>query len=397
MALIAIKRVKKMKKTILLGIILLIISILAVKVLEHYPTSTRNAQAKLRNEKITSKQNVLTQDVAVTNKQVAGLKKDTLEEILRGAYNDIKELNLKGKTLDRYDNPIQDVNVKICWDKAGWLVGASEQSSVTWVKSDHKGEWSLVLNKTLRAYVEGASKEGYEYIYSVDSGKNLAEPYNKKEAGQFIVRLRKKAEESLLVINPESGYGRTYVLEVAAKHSATGQIDVLDDKTQKRDCYYWDVFVHAKYEEALNSWQTLFFVTNQTDGIVVSDELLYEAPPDGYKKEVVWLESSKPRYLYLKTRAPSIYSRINLEYYQYTERPNNRLRITYKSFTNPYGERSLEDAGELRKYTFAAEELIHEAKQAIQTGTLPKKPENLEAYLEEREKAIRKAKNIPMR
>lgn len=394
---LTIKKAKKMKRKIRLGILLLIMSILAVKVFDRYPMNTRIAHVNLGNEKIEIKQNALIHDATIMNKQFTNLKKDVLDEKLRASYNDIKELHLKGKTLDRYDNPIPDVNVKICWDKAGWLVGAPEQTSVTWVKSDKKGEWSLVLNKTLRVYVENAAKEGYEYIYSVDSGKNLAEPSNKKEAEQFIVRLRKKADESVLIINPESGYGRTHLLEVVAKHSATGQIDVLDNKTEKGNVHYWDVFVCAKYEESLKSWQTLFFVTNKTDGIVVSNELLYEAPLDGYKKEIVWLEAGPPRYLYLKTRTPSIYSRINLEYYQYIERPNRRLRITYKSFTNPYGERSLEDATGVRKYIFARDELLEEAKQAIQAGTLPKKPENLEAYLEERERAIRKAKNIPMR
>jgi hypothetical protein len=66
--------------------------------------------------------------------------------------------------------------------------------------------------------------------------------------------------------------------------------------------------------------------------------------------------------------------------------------------TNPYGERSFEYPKVLEeKYSFAEDEMKNEAKKAIQSGTLPKKPENLEAYLEEREKAIRKAKNIPMR
>lgn len=310
----------------------------------------------------------------------------------------IKPLLLKGEAFDSDEQPLEGVKIQISWSTANFLFGLPmDHNKTSWVTSDKNGEWTLVLKKTLRAYVEGASKDGYEYIYSDDSSKNLAEPQYKKEAGQFIVRLRKKGEESLLIINPESGYGRTHVLEAASKHSVTGQIDVLDDKTQRRDSHYWDVFVVAQYEAAMNLWQTSFFVTNKADGIVASDELLYEAPRDGYKSQISFLESHKPRYLYLKTRSPVIYSRINLEYFQYNERPNNRLRITYKSFANPYGERGFEDAQDLRKYAFASEELIREAKQAIQAGKLPKKPENLEAHLEEREKAIRKAKNIPMR
>ncbi|MEI7946965.1 MAG: hypothetical protein WCJ02_09720, partial [bacterium] len=285
------------------------------------------------------------------------------------AFLNIKSLHVHGKAIDTDGNPIPNVSIKVSWDKAEWLVGASDHGSVTWVKSDDKGEWLLSLKKTVRAYVDGASKEGYEYIYSDDSSKNLAEPYYSKEAGQFVVRLRKKAEESLLIINPASGYGRTRVLEVMATHSATGQIDVLDDKTQNRNCHYWDLFVQAKYESVMNSWQISFFVTNQVDGIVASDELLYEAPRDGYKTEVLLIESNRPRYLYLKTRSPSIYSRVNLDYYLYREQPNNRLRINYKSFTNPYGESSLEDAEGLRKYAFAREELVQEAKEAIQSGT----------------------------
>ncbi len=385
-----------MKKSVRVVIIILITSI-AVLELWKSLKNTRESQTELNVIENAHAANTSTQALVAVNNNASGAKEDSLNDKTRDVYNNLKELHLKGKTIDAEGNPVPDVNVKVSWDKAGWLVGAPDHGSVMWVKSDEKGEWSLVLKKTLRAYVDGASKEGYEYIYSDDSSKNLAEAYNSKEVGRFVVRLRKKAEEGVLLVNPESGYGRTRVLEVVAPHSATGQIDVLDDKTQNRDSHYWDLFVQAKYESSSTSWQISFFVTNQVDGVVASDELLYESPQDGYKKEVIFIGATQPRYLYLKTRSPSLYSRINLDYYQYREHPNTRLRITYKAFTNPYGERSFEDAQELRKFTFARDELIEEAKKAIQSGALPKKPGNLEAHLEEREKAIRKAKNIPMR
>lgn len=139
---------------------------------------------------------------------------------------------------------------------------------------------------------------------------------------------------------------------------------------------YADVSFVADYDLNSGWWKITYSATNESDGIVVSDELLYEAPHKGYEKKVVVNGPPWPKFIFLKSRIPAIFSRIALDYYVWDGAPTNRvLSIYYKSWTNPYGDRSLEHFKIAEQNWQVEKELEAEARAAIKANKHPRKPD----------------------
>ena len=99
-------------------------------------------------------------------------------------------------------------------------------------------------------------------------------------------------------------------------------------------------------------------MNGENAGIQIGDELLYEAPADGYAKELVmtfkydkpidrWSigESQEkqhqqlPKHLYLRLRNPGLYARLDLKSASVLR---EGLWLRFEGVVNPYGSRSLE-------------------------------------------------------
>lgn len=136
----------------------------------------------------------------------------------------------------------------------------------------------------------------------------------------------------------------------------------------------------------------VYRATNGTDGIVLCDNFLYAAPEEGYRKEVVLQSPSRrPKYLYLRSRSPAVYSRVLLEHDSWREPDTGEnFRIRYKAWVNPYAERNLEADERVTKNNWrTGDELTEEAVQAIRSGRLPPKPDIGRRIRETNEKVAR--------
>ena len=141
----------------------------------------------------------------------------------------------------------------------------------------------------------------------------------------------------------------------------------------------------------MSSWPTVYRATNENDGIICSEKLLYVAPETGYQKETILQKETvlhNPTemeiYLYLRSRKPAIYSRILLKHEAWLEPDTgDNFRILYKAWINPFGERSLEYDQRMTQNSRVEKELTQEAKAAIEKGRLFQKPD-----IEQRIKAM---------
>jgi len=352
-------------------------------------------------------------DVVATNsirKTTETSKEEEFTTKVRETYNRIKPLKVLGKTVDTAGCPVPGVEVQIRWETADFLIGlAREHNQHIWLISNGQGKWIFDIQKPSRAFVADARKKGYVFEKNRSTFGDVAyiRKTNKTEVVEAVVCMRKKKEEVLLLKSPGNGHGDT-LLRSKTGEASQSFIDILHGVggSEEKTVSYADVLSETRLDKTNTCWVISFRTPQGEDGIQVSNEKLYEAPESGYEKNAVLRIPSALRYqskeafLYLRSRPLGVYSRIELKINAAGgegEEGRQELLIEKQSLTNPYGERSLEDAEELRKFTFARDELIQEAKKAIESGTLPMKPENLAKHMEERDKILEDAWRNPRR
>ena len=319
--------------------------------------------------------------ISVTSANATGEKQQgaviqTQRSKFKELYDRLDSVHICGRIVDLDGNPVPEAEVRISWSRATFLIGVPEKPTDTWIKSDIRGEWSFSLDKPDCIYVMGAAKEGYAFVNSDYACQELAELCRRTKGAPVVVRLRKKCEETFLVVNPRAGQNDK-VLRLTSFHSGTNHLDVLADGI-RRGAFkgYADISIAADYDPKNGWWKISCSATNGTDGIITSDELLYEAPSKGYEKQIVTNGPPWPKYVYVRSRTPAIYSRVNLDYYVWDGAPTNRvLNIYYKSWANPYGSRSLEHSKSIEQNWCLEKELKAEAKAAIEAKRYPPNPD----------------------
>ena len=229
--------------------------------------------------------------------------------------------------------------------------------------------------------MEEVKKPGYEYTtrYNRESSvRNLVEQKTTQDAPVVTV-LRKKGEATFLIYT--DGY---QLIRVFSPQCQTNYLDLLEKKGGKKVAgSSVDLQVVAYYGVTTGKWTVTYSATNGTDGLIVGPDLLYEAPSEGYQKEVVLTGPSWPQYLYLRSRSPAIYTRFDLEHSTWkASKTNEGFRISYEAWINPYGERNLEYDSDLKQEWRLVHRLEAEAKAAHGQGKRPEKP-NLPKLLKE--------------
>jgi len=319
--------------------------------------------------------------------------------MFRKAYEGLKPLLLKGQAVDSDGRPLEGVKIQLSWSTAGFLIGLPmDHNKTTWVTSYKNGAWTFKLDKPSQVSIRTAVKEGYAFDRLHSSMSDLAGLAERQNLTEFptTVVMRKKLEESLLL-----GYKELYdfgELYMWAQQGTSKLInfDILAGYDNRKKPEYTDIEIATRFDSTNACWLLTFRAPDGLGGLVNTNELLFEAPKEGYTPEVNFRVAIKDRtpeernYLYLKSQKQGLYTRIVYSYDSWNDdRTGPNFRLYLGTATNPYGEQSFEDATELRKYIFARDELLEEAKKAIRAGSLPKKPANLEKHLQERDKILK--------
>ncbi|MDR2849561.1 MAG: hypothetical protein LBW77_03345, partial [Verrucomicrobiota bacterium] len=138
-----------------------------------------------------------------------------------------------------------------------------------------------------------------------------------------------------------------------------------------------DLLIDAAFDADQTCWNITYSITNGPGGIVLSDKMLYEAPEIGYVRSVSVTVTNVydwPRYLYVNSRTPTVYSRV-LFFHNVRIEETPSLRLSCKVWTNPYGERNLEQDERSDSVFGLLGGLESEAKAALASGKYPEKPD----------------------
>lgn len=306
-------------------------------------------------------------------------------------------IDFYGQVLDQSGAPVTGATVVMDVDQATLLPKAPLTLRVT---TDAKGAFE-VDGRTGGIRGSGISvttieKDGYEMRFApgekrgFDYRKNNPNRYMPNKATPVVFHMRKKGASPAFLFQEVSLKFQITAVEsgraIGFDFIQSGRIrDVAgpagDDAT--RVC---DVQVKATFNTNDATWTVVLSPGNTNGGILVSEQLLYEAPGTGYQPEYAFTpEDRKPvqaKYVYLKSRDPAIFTRLEIEHINANK---DFFRLSGKSVTNPCGERNLEQATDLPYEV--TKQLTDEAKTAFRQNRRPPKPDLPELIREAREKA----------
>lgn len=300
---------------------------------------------------------------------------------LRQQFEILEPAIIYGIVIDQNTNGVPNANVRIQWRQATYLIGRAPVVSTGWTTTDNAGRFVFTCAKPYYASAR-VSCDGYECPIG-STGDLIALKTSKDNPA--VIRVRKKGVQDFLVVSP-SGVNDAPNCWLWVRHGEHKRVpfDICTRLGEKPvPVTYADLAFDAAFDTNRGCWSLTVSATNGTDGIVLDNDMLYEAPATGYVSKISLVITNAPTqregvYLYLRSRSPAVYTRFRLEYDHWNDqqRDGQCLRLFYKAWTNPYGERNLEEDERVTENNWRTrKELTAESIQAIRSGRLPTKPD----------------------
>lgn len=327
-----------------------------------------------------------------TEREAAENKMTRIEEKLR--QQDVA-IRFYGKVQDQLDQLVEGAEIVLHITRFSpnmeKLFGETKEVHV---KTDSQGYFTISQEKGRSLYVKEIQKEGYafsakqnpigEYRYAGES-----QNFTPDQANPVVFRMRKTGPTAFLLQD------RSVALQFRVAESGKmigydfvqrGPIRNVANPTGDDAVRVTDLQVKATLNTNDATWAVVLSPGNTNGGIIVSEQLLYEAPNAGYQQEYTFTpEDRKPvkaKYVYLKSRDPAIFTRIEIEHINANK---DFFRLSGKSVTNPYGDRNLEQATDLPYEV--TKQLTDEAKASFRQNKRPTKPDLPKLVKEAKEKA----------
>lgn len=318
-------------------------------------------------------------------------EEDTQKKKLFSDYSAMEgEILFFGKVVDQYGKPIEGASVMVSVPTpASWakpIMIDREKSLMT----DERGlfevsqrTYSVLSLKGVYLYVKRMAKDGYEgdwirdahgsFCYSTsnsqrfipDRSNPIIYTLRKKEKGAFLLNVVELDFET-----PVEKSGQTKGYDFIKHH----RIKDIQNFIFNDEPVFSDIMVKATFNTNDTTWTAVISSGDTNGGVIVSEQLLYEAPQDGYQKECSFVPNDgrlkNPLYIYLESRDPAIYSRCEIEHINSNK---EFFRLSGKAATNPYGDRNLETETDIPFEV--AKQLQDDVKAAYRQGKRPKKPD----------------------
>ncbi len=251
-------------------------------------------------------------------------------------YNALRPVAVYGRVIDLESNAVEGVTVQLGWEDSFNQWGGGRTSFVT---SDKNGLWKFHAKKAYYVVLNNNNiNRGYEYLPSNNDYHDLIRRQTTK-TNPVIVRMRKRVDMTFL-------YKEDHHKQLRATSTASDEKKFCMIARPEPDYVpdaYTDLVLSAWFVPGTNKWAIRYSATNGSDGLVLGSNILYQAPNEGYEKEVILQGPPWPKYLYLRSRSPAIYSRLEFSYYLTSMNDASLgFRLYLDSETNPYGDRSLE-------------------------------------------------------
>lgn len=311
-----------------------------------------------------------------------GMDEDEKRAVIARVSRMLAPFTVYGAVLDQHQQPVDGATVTLRWEEPNY-VAHKPRAVEREVYTDGNGQFKVEVKTASRFFVEQIRKPGFEFredyspFYGLsDDNAKIAFLQSTSSTSPMILTLRKKGETAILVVRRRKTIVRddeTNIVRIVFADDRPVSTTP-SDSAQGRDLSV-DLCVKAAFSPEASTWVVAFRSPDDDSGVLEDNEILYEAPEGGYRHEstiAVGLGRADYRkhvYLYVKSRKPPLYSRVDVELVPHRE----ILYVNFDISTNPYGDRVLEDETDLP--WDVRERLEAEATAALAAGRLPEKPE----------------------
>lgn len=295
-----------------------------------------------------------------------------------------RRIKFVGRVVDQFGQPVPNAKITIHFGQfvpIGMYGRITEDTYTT----DRNGYFSIRWRVGDHLLVTKIEKKGYEYSSVVNTDVtswNCIQPQSPERTWEApaLFRLRKRGETAHLMHGEyrigfdveESGIecGFDLIREAVISSKA------LKSPTYRGEPLCCDFLYKGIWNDAEKTWSMVFSAGTPGGGVMLSDQILYTAPETGYQPSVTLAPTGEPplwarskqeqrdhpglRYLYVRSRAPYVYARIDLggrigfdvNDRPFVRRTEARLDKCFLSthgayVINPYGDRALDDEPEL--------------------------------------------------
>ena len=298
-------------------------------------------------------------------------------------------IDFYGRVLDQDDRPVEGAVVSVGIRHFSLISSYFVGSKNLVMTTGQDGLFEISDFRGSDLFIGGISREGYGYmlsqnpVNSFDYGGSTEPAFVPDKDNPVIFRIRKKLLNRTLLFE-----NRHWTIQVLSENSGkVYRYDLVEQKwTQPPDkpsrekwSNQCDLRYGATLDETTGIWRVVFSACDPNGGVIASEKKLYEAPQEGYQSEWSFFPKvgrlPEKQYLYLKSRKPSIFGRIEIENVNFD---NRILLIGTKVVTNPYGDRVLDsvdmDSLTSHQRVVLKKRLKSEAKAALREGRLPPRP-----------------------
>ena len=301
------------------------------------------------------------------------------EKLLKLRKSETK-IDFYGIFLDQNDCPVPDV--KVHYTVSGYsLTGLAPRYEPGVTNSDREGNFEIHTAKGGLLYINTVESHGYEFKFGRGNSRgfefrsNRADRHRPDKANPVVFHLRKKHSEAVVLLSCKS---RLWLSDDTEEEWTGWDLAKGAPATSTRKGnadYFWDYAVTGENNPEKGEWTLTIKMNGEQAGVLMSDKLLYEAPADGYAKEVTltFKYSEKPplNHLYLRLRDCGMYARLDVEHGSVSEKG---VYFSCKAVINPYGSRSLEPLLFSDEEYKRANECDREGMKALKAQRLAPRP-----------------------
>ena len=268
---------------------------------------------------------------------------------LEGKFNETK-LEFYGILKDQDGLPVSGAKVKYTLGYVGLVKPMRiEKHALT----NKDGRFELHGGKVAKLYIDSFELGGYAYegtIKSFDFQKVETKRHRADKANPVEFRIRRRNQEAV----PLMRVGFSLIIGTK-EHDSWAGYDIKHGWSFSKMIMYSeenrpfsDFEMSGKYDAYSKTWTVTMRANGENAGFQFSEKVLYEAPADGYVKEMTMVypvmsirdvESRFPKYIYARVREPGFYMRAKIGHVIIDE---NKFVLQAAGMLNPFGSRCLE-------------------------------------------------------
>lgn len=295
-------------------------------------------------------------------------RQETLRELAK-LWN--QRHHFYGKVVDLDGNPLEDVKIETSTDSATMFGTFKTKKKILFTDKDGTFEVHFTGSSIS---IRSVQKEFYEFSRHVNKHTDISYISNKhletSKDNPLVLRLRRRSVPAYL-IKEEIGLlafgrdresisgiplfydysdneGHRRVIEKKRPLNNIRQQVIesrLPSEVQKKAIMQNDILIETWPIGDSGEYEFKFTVLNDNSELIMTDQLLYEAPEDGYSSAANIIIASYERfskdfkrYLYARSKDGRFYSRVNIRFAP----ASSRVTLDIYIYTNPASSRNLE-------------------------------------------------------